>query len=270
MLDDIDFAFLRELAARESGLQLERDKDYFLDTRLAAIKHREGCPKLSALVSKLRAPAAHRLQAEVIEALANHETSFFRDLPAFELLRRRVIPELIDRRREQRRLVVWSAAVSTGQEIYSVAMMLEDFFPQLVGWDVELLGTDFSHDALARATEGRYTQFEVNRGLPASMLVKYFVNIGDAWHMKSGIVGKVRFRPLNLLRDPMPEYADIVLLRNLLIYWSPETRSRVLDRLRAVLPDDGALILGAAETYLDSGLDVVRDHGAQFLRRGAL
>jgi chemotaxis protein methyltransferase CheR len=192
--------------------------------------------------------------------MLNGETTFFRDVVCFDALRSIVLPRLIARRDTERRLQIWCAGCSTGQEPYSVAMFLAESFPHLVDWNVRILATDVSSLHLARARAGRYAQFEVNRGLPASLLVKHFDQDGSDWLIAPGLRSRVEFAELNLIDAwPVLPLMDIVLLRNVMIYWDLETKRTTLQKVRDVLRPDGCLILGAAETtyYVDDQFDRV-------------
>jgi chemotaxis protein methyltransferase CheR len=222
-----------------------------VESRLAPMVARLKLGSIGELVTKLRAPLANGLQAQVVEAMVTTETSFFRDLAPFETLRKVVIPELMRNRAEERRLYIWCAASSSGQEPYSLAMMLREHFPELLNWKLTLLATDISRDILARAREGKYLQIEVNRGLPATLLVKYFQQQGTMWQLNPTIRGMVEFREMNLAQPwPVLPRMDLVLLRNVMIYFENDTKKEILGRVARLLRPDGYLILGGAETTL--------------------
>jgi chemotaxis protein methyltransferase CheR len=187
----------------------------------------------------------------VVETLAISETSWFRDAPLWEELRRGILPRLMESRAATRRLHLWSAACATGQEPYSLSMLLQEEQPRLAGWDVRVLATDFSQTILKRARAGSYSQIEMNRGLPAPFLVRHFRKERDAWVVKPELQARVEFRELNLAQPwPMLPEMDLVLLRNVLLYFEPELRKRVLRQLTQVLQPEGILVLGAGETTL--------------------
>jgi chemotaxis protein methyltransferase CheR len=251
-LSAADFEYLSALVREGSAIVLEEQKAYLFEARLAPLARREGFDSLEALVRHLRGARANGLHKKVVESMTTNETSFFRDAQPFEALRQEVLPELLRRRAAERRLRVWCAACSTGQEPYSVVMLLREHFPALAGWDVKVLATDLSSEVLERAREGRYSQAEVNRGLPARLLVKYFEKGGLEWRLKDELRRQVEFQQLNLM-EAWPGVApqDVVLLRNVLIYFDVAAKKQVLARVRRLLRPDGALFLGGAETTLN-------------------
>jgi chemotaxis protein methyltransferase CheR len=244
-----DLDFIRGLFRERSGVVLEADKRYLVDSRLGPLLRELNLTSIGELVARLRARPDGDLSTRVVELLVTGESSFFRDHHPFEALRRVVLPELIERRRGERRLNVWCAACSVGQEPYSVAMLLCEHFPGLADWKVSLLATDLSQAALERAREGRYGRIEVNRGLTAALLVRYFQQHGAHWQLSADVRRMVDFRQMNLARPwpPLPRM-DLVLLRNVLIYFDVEMKKSVLGRLAALLRPDGYLLLGGAET----------------------
>jgi chemotaxis protein methyltransferase CheR len=221
-----------------------------LETRLGPMLRREGMAGLDALALRLRAPRAEALTAEMVEALTTNESSFFRDGKPFEHLRK-LLPKLAAARAAGQVIRVWSAACSSGQEAYSIAMTVAELGPALGGRRVEILGTDLSREMLDRAQEGVFTQFEVQRGLPVQMLVKHFTQDGTRWRIKPELRGMARFQPFNLLDDPRAlGRFDIIFCRNVLIYFDAPTKSRVLGAIAGLLPPDGVVYLGGAETVL--------------------
>ena len=205
------------------------------------------------MIEKLRG-FDNGLTTEVVEAMVTTETSFFRDMHPFETLRTVVLPQLIEARRARRQLDIWFAASSSGQEPYSVALILKEWFPELSSWRVNLSATDISHEMLERSRAGRYLQVEVNRGLPTRLLLKWFRQEGAFWQLDDRIRNMVTFTPLNLARPwpAMPAW-DLVFLRNVMIYFDNEVKKAILARIGRVLGKDGYLLLGGAETTL--GLD---------------
>lgn len=243
-----EFDRVRRLVRTEAGIVLDDGKEYLVEARLGPVARQEGLPSVSALVAQL-GPAQGRLHARVVDAMTTNETIFFRDVEPFEVLRKEILPELIAARRASRRLHIWCGASSTGQEPYSIAMTIAEHFPELASWTVEIRATDISEEVLAKARAGRYTQLEINRGLPAPMLVKYFEKRGLEWELQPRIRQMVRFETLNLMR-PLPAMSpqDLVFLRNVLIYFEVADKQRILGNVRRVLRPDGYLFLGAAET----------------------
>lgn len=255
-----DFDYIRDLVRREAAIVLEPGKEYLALTRLDPIARNEGLGSVSDLVARLRAQGRSPLHDEVVDALTTNETSFFRDLHPFESLRTHVLPELVERNAWRGSLSIWCAACSTGQEPYSVAMLIREHFPELLRWDLRILATDISASALARAESGRYGQLEVNRGLPAQLLLKYFRRVGAHWELDPEVRRMVRFQRHNLVGiwPPFPPF-DLVFLRNVLIYFDLETKRAVLARIRSILRPGGYLLLGGSETTLnvDDGFERV-------------
>ena len=240
------FTFVRELVRAESAIVLEPGKEYLVESRLVPLARTAGHPDVDAFVKELssrRNPATLRL---VVEALTTNETSWFRDSDPFTALRQSVFPALA-KTRPNRQLRVWAAACSSGQEPYSILMTAQDT-PELTGWKIDLLATDLSQEMLDRARTGQYSQLEVNRGLPATTLVRHFERSGLGWRISPALSAQVQFKQLNLMR-PFPPLGkfDVVFLRNVLIYFDLATKRDILRRVRQVMAPDGHLFLGAAE-----------------------
>jgi len=251
-VNDREFAWVRSFVRSAAGLMLEDEKRYLADFRLEPLARREGFDSVSALIGRMSGGVPNGLHAKVLEAMTTNETSFFRDLHPFEALRTQVLPGLIERRRPERRLVFWSAACASGQEPYSLAMLLRDHFAAaLNGWDVRVVGTDLSPSMIGRAREGLYSQLEVNRGLPAAGLLTHFQKEGLQWRVRPELRRGLEFGILNLLDEwhavPQP---DVILLRNALYYMAEDVRRGILARVRRFLRPDGLLLLGAAEMLL--------------------
>ena len=245
-----NFEFLAALLKEKSGLIVTPDKIYLLDARLSPLARKYNVTGgLDGLVMAMRAPGSLGLVAEVVDAMTTNETSFFRDKNPFEALKLSIIPGLITRRAAQKSLRIWSAACSTGQEPYSLSMMLRDQFPVLKDWRVEIVATDLSPTVLQRARDGVFSAFEVQRGLPIQMLVKHFDQVEQNWRIKPDLRRMIDFRPLNLLSDitSLGKF-DIILCRNVLIYFDQPTKTAVLNRMARMLPPDGSLMLGGAES----------------------
>jgi len=246
----LDYDYLRRLLKERSGLVLSPDKQYLVESRLIPVARRAGLADLCELVGRLRR-ADEKLAVEVVEAMTTNESFFFRDKVPFEHFRDTIMPALLAARSGQRRIRIWCAAASTGQEPYSLAMSLKDMKDRLAGWRVEILGTDLSVEVLEKAKAGIYSQFEVQRGLPIQMLVKYFAQVGDTWQLAPEIRAMVQYRPLNLLSDfSSLGTFDLVFCRNVLIYFDQTLKIDVLNRLARVTEPDGYLVLGAAETVV--------------------
>ncbi len=246
-----DYDFLRKCLKERSGLVLSADKQYLVESRLLPVARRAGVGTLGELVGLLRDTADPALMTSVVEAMTTNETFFFRDKIPFEHFRGTIMPALIAARRAARTIRIWCAASSTGQEPYSLAMCLKEIERDLAGWQIEVLATDLSADVLEKARQGLYSQFEVQRGLPIQLLVKYFTRSGEFWQIAPELRGMVRYRQLNLLADfSQLGVFDVVFCRNVLIYFDAATKTEVLDRLAKVTASDGYLVLGAAETVV--------------------
>jgi chemotaxis protein methyltransferase CheR len=244
-----DFNYIRDLVRGHSALLLEAGKEYLVESRLEPVARLEGFPSFQRLVANLRTVPFGDLHCRVAEAMTNNETTFFRDVRMFGMLRQAIVPDLLARRSPQRALKIWSAACSSGQEPYSIAMLLKDHLPALDGWNLNLIASDISRDMIARARSGSYSQLEVNRGLPAGLLVKYFRQHRAAWEISPEIRRMVDFRDLNLIQSwPTMPLMDVVLMRNVLIYLDAETKKAILARVARQMAPDGYLILGGAET----------------------
>ena len=246
----LDYDYLRKLLKDRSGLVLSVDKQYLVESRLTPLARKAGIASLGELVAKLRSNN-ERLAVDVVEAMTTNESFFYRDKIPFDHFRDTIMPGLLAARARERRLRIWCAAASTGQEPYSLAMCLKEMKDKLAGWRVEILGTDLSTEVLEKAKAGVYSQFEVQRGLPIQMLVKHFSQVGDTWHISPEIRAMVQYRPLNLLSDfaHLGSF-DVVFCRNVLIYFDQETKIGVLNRIARLLDPDGFLVLGAAETVV--------------------
>jgi chemotaxis protein methyltransferase CheR len=256
-----EFDYIRRLVLDQSAIVLEEDKQYLAESRLLPLARREGFDSIASMVAWLGAKKFDGLQRKVVEAMTTNETSFFRDFHPFEALRKSILPELMLKRDSSKELNFWSAACSSGQEPYSLAILLQENFPSLAGWSARIIGTDLSAEMVTRAREGRYSQLEVNRGLPASLLVKYFRQHGSDWQIREELRRRVEFQIVNLADAwPVLPPMDVVLMRNVLIYFGVETKKRILSKVRQLLKPDGFLFLGGAETTfnLDDGFERVQ------------
>lgn len=268
MTDD-DFTWLRGFLHGRSGLSLSVQKRYLVDSRLASVARRHDLPGIPELLRKARA-GDEALRVAVVEAMATSETLFFRDATPFAQFRETMLPALMKARERERTLRIWCAAAASGQEPYSLAMILDELDAELAGWRVEILATDMSGEILAKARAGLYSQFEVQRGLPIKLLMKHFTQEGDRWRLDPRIRRMVSFRQHNLLdAEAKMGGFDIVFCRNVLIYFDVPTKSRALAHLGAALRPDGYLVLGAAETAYGLTDAVVPDPNARGLYRPA-
>ena len=246
----IEFDFLAKLLKERSGLVLTPDKAYLIENRLLPVARKRDLPDISQLIRRLMTQDV-ALTKDVVEAMTTNESFFFRDTTPFDLFCDQVLPAIMQRRAQQRSIRIWCAAASTGQEPYSLAMILKEMGTKLAGWRVEILGTDIATDILKRAKDGVYNQFEVQRGLPIALLVKYFKKTGETWQIDDSIRSMVQYQMFNLLNDPRPlGNFDIVFCRNVLIYFDPPTKTKVLDGISRQLAQDGYLFLGGSETVL--------------------
>jgi chemotaxis protein methyltransferase CheR len=245
-----DYEFLRKLLREHSGLDLSSDKQYLVESRLIPLARRVGLSGIAELVQKMKG-GSDALTSDVVEAMTTNETFFFRDKIPFDHLRETILPALLQARANRRSLRIWCAASSTGQEPYSIAMCLKQFGLALAGWRVEILATDLSQGVLEKSRAGIFSQFEVQRGLPIQMLVKHFTQVGELWQLNADIRAMVQHRQLNLLQDfSHLGTFDVIFCRNVLIYFDPETKVGMFDRLAKVLEPDGLLALGAAESVV--------------------
>jgi chemotaxis protein methyltransferase CheR len=250
---DADYDYLRELVLSRSANLFDPSRNALFETRLTPIARAAGASDLEEFVNILRVDRSPHLRRTVAEAMTINETSFFRDAGLFEVLRKTILPRLIEANSAERRLRIWSAAASTGQEAYSLAMLLCEHFPDLTNWDVKILATDISSQVVEYARRGLYRRIEVNRGLPARMLVKYLVRDGDVWEVAPILRSMCDFQVANLYA-PLPALAhfDLVLLRNVLLYFNPQCRNSVLQAVHRQIACGGYLLLGASEQAEDS------------------
>ena len=247
-----DFDYISQLAHAQAAIVLEPGKEYLVETRLGSLAQTEGFGSLEELIAKMRGARVNGLHHKAIDALTTNETFFFRDFHPFEALRTSILPSMIDQRGETRRLTIWSAACSNGQEPYSLAMLLLEHFPQLADWTVTILATDLSPTVLKRARGAEYSQLEVNRGLPANYLVKYFTQKGEKWCVNHDIKKMVEFRAMNLIHPwPVMPAFDLVFIRNVMIYFDVDTKKTILKKIRNCLLPHGYLFLGTAETTMN-------------------
>jgi chemotaxis protein methyltransferase CheR len=246
-----DFDYLRKLLRERSGLVLASEKQYLAESRLVPVARRHGMNSLGELIDRLRNKSPAALIAEVVEAMTTNETFFFRDKIPFDHFRDTMMPALIAARARDKRIRIWCTAASSGQEPYSLAMLLKAMNTLLVGYRVDIVATDLSSEVLDKAKVGIYSQFEVQRGLPVQLLVKFFEQRGESWQVAPELRSMVQFRTLNLLNDfsALGSF-DVVFCRNVLIYFDQDCKVAVLNRIARQIPDDGYLVLGAAETVI--------------------
>jgi chemotaxis protein methyltransferase CheR len=245
-----DYEYLRKLLKDQSGLDLSADKQYLIESRLLPLARKSGVPGISELVQKMKAGSAS-LVTQVVEAMTTNETFFFRDKVPFDHFRQLIMPEILKARASRKSVRIWCAAGSTGQEPYSLAMCLKEMGAALAGWRTEIIATDLSQEVLEKSKAGIYSQFEVQRGLPIQMLVKYFKQTGEFWQINADIRAMVQHRQLNLLHDfSQLGTFDVIFCRNVLIYFDQDTKINIFNRLHRATEPDGFLALGAAETVV--------------------
>jgi len=246
-----DFEFLSRTVRQRSGLVLTEDKVYLVESRLMPVARKQGLKSVDELVQQMKAKPDQAILRAVTEAMTTNETLFFRDTKPFDQFKKVVLPQLLTERASRKHVRVWCAACSSGQEPYSLAMILKEEGIRLGGWKFEIVATDINTEVIDRAKAGLYSQFEVQRGLPIQYLMKYFKQVEDKWQITPEIKAMIDYREFNLLTDPrgLGQF-DVVFCRNVLIYFDQPTKAQVLDRIRGVMPDDGVLYLGGAETVL--------------------
>jgi chemotaxis protein methyltransferase CheR len=246
-----DYAYLSKLLNERSGLQLAGDKQYLIESRLLPVARQNNCGSIGDLVTKLKVFAEEPLRRRVTEAMTINESFFFRDKTPFDRFQDTVLPYMQKIRGVSKRLRIWCAASSTGQEPYSLAMMFKQAGAAFAGWKISIVASDISTEVLEKAKSGLYTQFEVQRGLPIQLLLKYFKQDGDQWRISQELRDMVQYRQHNLLDSFAPlGMFDVIFCRNVLIYFDSKTKQDVLSRLSRSLVKDGHLLLGAAETVV--------------------
>jgi chemotaxis protein methyltransferase CheR len=246
----LDYEFLRKFLKERSGLDLSADKQYLVESRLLPLARKTSLSGIPDLVHKIK-NGDGRLANVVVEAMTTNETFFFRDKIPFDHLRETILPALIQARAARKSLRIWSAASSTGQEPYSIAMCVKEMAAALAGWRVEIVATDLSQEVLEKSRAGVYSQFEVQRGLPIQLLVKHFTQSGDIWQLNADVRAMVQFRQLNLLQDfSHLGTFDVIFCRNVLIYFDQDTKTTIFERMAKGLEADGTLLLGAAESVV--------------------
>jgi chemotaxis protein methyltransferase CheR len=255
----VDYGFLRQLVFGFSQNVLDPSRDYLFETRLLKLLRNQGMTHLEELVQHLKIRKNPLLERSIAEAMTINETSFFRDGRPFELLRTELLPKLIEDRRHLRSLRFWSAACSTGQEAYSLALLILEDFPLLAGWNIRIEGTDISSEVVEKAHSGCYHRIEMNRGLPARFIVRYFDHIGENWTVKPEVRKMCNFRQANLCSSPLPfnrsdDRFDVIFLRNVMLYFSQETRKALMAGIHRVLAPDGILFLGSSEQPADPSI----------------
>ncbi|MFQ5451065.1 MAG: CheR family methyltransferase [Nitrospinaceae bacterium] len=247
-----DFDYISKLVRDLSAIVLEPGKEYLVESRINPLAQQENFASIEELVKKLRSNSSNGLREKVVEAMTTNETSFFRDIHPFETLKSSVLPELIKKRESKRELSIWCGASSSGQEPYTLAMLLSENFPALSSWKITFIASDISNEMLERCRKGIFSQLEINRGLPAHLMVKYFERKGTEWQIREDLRKMIDFRFMNLAENwPYMPPMDLIMMRNVLIYFDVEMKKNILCNIRQILRPDGYLFLGAAETTLN-------------------
>jgi chemotaxis protein methyltransferase CheR len=246
-----DFDIYSDLLKEKSGLSLTPDKSYLLESRLGPVAKSRGFDNLDAMTAALKGVPDPALITEIVEAMTTNETSFFRDMRPFDIFKETVMPYIKEARATKRKLRIWCAAASSGQEPYTLAILLNEMKAEMPGWNFEIVATDISRDVLDLAKRGLYSQFEVQRGLPITLLMKYFTQVEDKWQINDEIKSYIKYDYFNLL-DPMSRLGtyDIIFCRNVLIYFDQDTKGVVLGNMSKLVENDGFLFLGGAETVI--------------------
>lgn len=250
-MNPADFELLAKLVKDRSGLILTPDKEYLLESRLMPVARKWNANDLAELATLVRNKRTEALLKDITEAMTTNESFFFRDISPFDRFRDMVLPSMMEARKDRKRIRVWCAACSSGQEPYSLAMIIKELGAKVAGWSFDIIATDLSEEMIQRAKEGYYSQFEVQRGLPVNLMLKYFKQEGDRWLISNQLKEMVSFKPYNLLDNLRPLGTfDIVFCRNVLIYFDQGTKGKVLDSVAQILAADGYLYLGGAETVI--------------------
>ena len=248
MLTQEQFSALSHLLKNETAVVLEAGKEYLVESRLSSLAHEEGFKNLSEMIEVVLRRSDLSLNQRVLLALTTNETSFFRDVSAFEVLRSTAIPEIKKCRGQTKAITVWSAACSTGQEPYSIAMTLKEHFPELEDWSVSIRASDLNPKVVKKAARGSYSALEIGRGMPAELLPKYCKQVGEEFHLRDDLRAKVTFFEQNLISSWPSTPIDILFMRNVLIYFDTDTKRQIFEKIKGVLAPDGYLFLGVAET----------------------
>ncbi len=251
-MNKTDFEYLRAFIREQSSIVIEDGKEYLVESRLMPLIKTENISSLETLIAQLRSQPVGPLHHKVVDAMTTNETYFFRDIHPFETLKKMIFPELIQKKALEKTLNIWCAASSSGQEPYTIAMTLREVLPNIQSWKINFIASDISENVLNYAREGVYTQSEINRGLPAPMLVKYFEKSGANWKLKPELRNMIHFKNVNLIGAwPSMPPLDLVFMRNVLIYFDSDTKKKILGRIRSILRKEGYLFLGGAETTLN-------------------
>lgn len=253
-----DFDYIKSFLKNHTAIELEPGKEYLVEARCTPIIKEYGKANINELIKELKTRPTEQLRQKIIDAMTTNETLFFRDQHPFEFLKNKVLPRLLEKREKEKKLVIWCAAASSGQEPYTVAIILKELGSLLDGWTIEFVASDISESILVRAEEGLYTQLEVNRGMPMTYLLKYFTKEGTSWRIAKELRDMVVFKKINIINQWPVQKADIVFMRNILIYFDIDTKKTIFKRLTKLIPEDGYLFVGGSETLLGLNTDFER------------
>ncbi|CAM3030511.1 CheR family methyltransferase [Legionella worsleiensis] len=256
-MNTTDFEFIRKFINEQAAIVLEPGKEYLVESRLTPLAKESGFSSLDELINEIKFRPTEELKMKIVDSITINETLFFRDIHPFEILKKTILPELVSKK-TNKTLNIWCAAASSGQEPYTIAMILKELKDSLGNWSINFLASDISDKMIARAKKGVYNQLEVNRGLPAPYLVKYFDKKGSDWQIKDEIRSMVNFQKLNLKNPWSIRQMDLIFMRNVLIYFSVETKKEIFKRVSATLHPDGYFFLGGSETTLGISTDFER------------
>lgn len=249
-MSDLNFDYLRRFIKEHAAIVIDPGKEYLIEARLGPVAKELGFLSVDALLSEMKVKPTDKIKSKVIDAMTTNETFFFRDIHPFDLLKNHVIPDLVEKKQREKKLNIWCAAASSGQEPYTIAMVLKDHEAALKGWTINFIASDLSEKMLEKAKLGIYNQLEVNRGLPMPYLVKYFDKVGASWQLKKEIRDMISYQKINLMNQWQVTGMDLIFMRNVLIYFDLDTKKDIFKRLETVLNPPGYLFLGGAETLL--------------------
>ncbi|MFC3909606.1 CheR family methyltransferase [Legionella dresdenensis] len=253
-----DFDYIKLFIKNHAAIVLEKGKEYLVQARLTPIAKEYGMTSVDALIQELKNKPTELLKQKIVDAMTTNETLFFRDSHPFELLKNVVIPKLVESKMKEKKLVIWCAAASSGQEPYTIAIILKELEPLLQGWTIKFVASDIAENMLTRAKEGIYSQLEVNRGMPLPYLLKYFEKEGNAWRIRKELRDMIEYKKVNIVKEWPLSQVDIVFMRNILIYFDLETKKEIFKRLSTIMTRDSYLFLGGSETLLGLNCDFER------------
>lgn len=249
-MSNTNFKFLQQFIKEQTAIVIDLEKEYLIEARLGPIAKELGLPSIDVLLDEVRTKPNDKLRTRIIDAITTNETFFFRDVYPFEFLKNKAVLDVIEKKKPEKKLNIWCAAASSGQEPYTIAMILKDYAAKLDGWVINFIASDLSETMLEKAKLGIYNQLEVNRGLPMPYLIKYFEKVGSSWQIKQEIRDMIKFQKINLKNTWQLARMDIIFMRNVLIYFDLDTKKDIFKRLEFILNPEGYLFLGGSETLL--------------------